>query len=1026
MSFTVDIPSISAIRPPTPPREAPPKSSHPRPSVDAILNLSTPPNGHSQTPSSQSSSRRKRVEFSEQTHYNEPPIFDEQHIQQNPTPVSVPPPSSTRPGKSILKVAHDPRPLGPAIGNGIEGDGASAVIADMLDSTIQQLSGADRTSKLDAYMTLNQALKASDNLPDRIALQQQMGLFMQFIKEDIKARTAEGALDSQLANHAAVLLSTFLGFPAIASTLTNDFGVHIIEHCIRAFEDEATPKDVARHLMAIVGTQRFSTKVLNVERGTRLVKALHDIEFHTRGRSILISRILIYSHLLRHYRHVMVASHEHWIISLFSDMTSQIKEQRSAAIRLGLEAAFALGREKTFSRHVMELLRAACGEEEFIAYFTRRLATMAKSSEEIIFVPQIWSAVLLFVPNVHQWDYFNPWLKIIQDCFNNPDISVKRETNLAWDRLIYHVHFDAESFIKRAGTWAQPMDRQVKSSVTRAGAEDRHRMVLASVCNLFYYAFKPTADLKYLHQLWDLQVNPIITGFVDRRDDSLVHLNDACTILTVLLNGSPPRRSWDEDRVAKVEKEGVIRPEELPAIDAKWIRRYADRVMGLVLPILRKRFHELADSQSQIHALWLTMINAIKIASAKEVKVSQDMSSFVAHALGVVEKIWSVGLSQSRPVRAKATSGQDLDANSASQFLGSMKVLIYTMVEKLGFLPFTESHLYRDSQDGFVMAATGNRASKNQGMPRPAIHHLFSILSSLPPGITDNGDFSGFLGAIFDPFFSHNLKTGKARLRFALDLLQPIPAEVLCPYGVWELIARNVSNGFRESQNSHHSNTSSLDDTPLGHEYRDVVKILERGLRSVPNLSWPAWQEALEVVSSRVRDETGDAGLAMSVIEPLARTALDLEPQTALQASNRYKAIIELVSLAVHPRDRQAVESARRRLWGTAMAGARPGSHDPFDSLYQLINSTSQSLYDSIDSPEHDEVTTRLLGTVADFVGDPRDDHFVSTVIELQTGIACWIRDERAQLQSRQLLGVTEGVSSAHSTVSFMQILINV
>jgi hypothetical protein len=38
----------------------------------------------------------------------------------------------------------------------------------MLDSTIKQLAGSDRDSKLDAYMMLTRALKASNNLPCRI------------------------------------------------------------------------------------------------------------------------------------------------------------------------------------------------------------------------------------------------------------------------------------------------------------------------------------------------------------------------------------------------------------------------------------------------------------------------------------------------------------------------------------------------------------------------------------------------------------------------------------------------------------------------------------------------------------------------------------------------------------------------------------------------------------------------------------------------------------------------------------------
>ncbi|EMR71981.1 putative telomere length regulator protein [Eutypa lata UCREL1] len=496
----------------------------------------------------------------------------------------------------------------------------------MLESTVKQLAGADRESKLDAYMMLVRALKASNNLPDRIALQDQMGLFMQFIQRDVTTKNVTGTIDSSLANHALTLLVTFLYYPAIASTLSYDFGVFIIDYCIRCFEDNSIPKDVIRHSMQVVASQDFSPKVMTADRIGRLVAALHKLEEHMKGKSIIMSRIIIYRRLVKQSK-VHMASHTDWLLDLFADMLSGMKEIRTAAVALGFEAIFTIGKEKQLSRRVMEILQLTVDDIKYIEYYVQKLLTMAGNKQESAVVPQIWSVIILLLRcPVEKWEFFSPWLEIIQKCFNSGDPHTKLEANYAWNRLVYAFYLNESSFSKTIGTVCQPFLSQLKRKVSGKFQEEFRRVVFGSICNLYYYAFKPNSTSAQVDHYWVACVRPIMQKLTTTESETKQNekstfspsdnLVQATIILTGLFDSSTPR-VWKEDRIAE---NPLVKPDELPAVDPKWIRKNADKVFAVVDPIISKSFLDMASLGSPTHKLWHTLISTVAAAASKEVK----------------------------------------------------------------------------------------------------------------------------------------------------------------------------------------------------------------------------------------------------------------------------------------------------------------------------------------------------------------------------------------------------------------------
>jgi hypothetical protein len=851
----------------------------------------------------------------------------------------------------------------------------------MLESTIQLLAGGDRDSKVDAYLMLTRAWKASNNLPDRVALQEKMGLFTQFMQRDIVTKTPEGTLDTSLINHALNLLNTNHHIPAIATTISNDFGVFIIDHCIRSFEDASTPKDTARRLMQVISLQNFSPKVMTSDRVGRLVSSLHNIEEHLKGKSIVLSRVLIYRKLVQQSRQLMIV-HSDWLLDMFTDMLSNLKDIRSAAITLGLEAAFSIGHEKQLSRKVIEVFNLSHEDTRYIQFYEEKLKAMSKDKHESAVVPEIWSVVILLlrIP-LDKWEYAGTRLRVIQNCFNSTDFPTKIAANYAWGRLVYLMHLEARALAKNLSTLTTPLISQLRRRGAGKTSEELRQAVLGGICNLFYYAFKPNTSPTLLDTYWDSSIKPVLTKLLEPKTEAAEdNLRQASAILGGLFDCTTPRR-WRADHIVETV---LVKPEELPPIDSKWIRRNTSRVFAVVEPILDQDFLALAKTDSAACNLWQTLVSTVASAAAKEIKVSRDTALFVAEALNVLQKIWERGPSVDGEAEPRAV-----------EFLFAVRAYLQAMIGSLGLLPFTE------------------KAGKHQASTKAPLYSLFSMLSTLPPGIPDNKDFADFFCSVFTPFFAS--KGDKARMDLAQDLLSAIPVDTPRPYGSWLLVAENILSWLEPGHFSHHS-TVSANETPVGHDYRDIVKVLERGIRSTPNLPPKHWETLFNPLFERVREETGDAGAAIVVLEPLAKVVLE---QFASLGSvdtplSCVKYVTELVSVATQPRDKQAVDAARKRLWGTVLAGSRSSSFDIFDNLYKAVNEALEHSYRTF-SPADSDSTVRLLQELGGFFDRCNAQLFFRAMIALQDGFLPWLQDSKRLLGSQTssvLVAVSESSPS--------------
>lgn len=869
-------------------------------------------------------------------------------------------------------------------------------IADMLASTLQQLAGADRDSKIDAYTMLFRGLKASSNLPDRIALQEKIGLFMQFIQRDLSYSPPTGAVDILLVTSALKLLHTFLHFPGIASSIPPEFGIFLVDHCVRSFEHEGASKEVVRHLMQALCLQNFPSEVMTFDRVGRLVNALHDIENHVSGKSIIQSRIHVFEKLVKQCPQQM-AVHSDWLQDLFTDMLSSTREIRAAATRLGLDAAFTLNKDRRLVGRALNLLNLSLEDKKYVEHIAERLRAMLLNKEESIFVPRVWSVITLFIPDPDKWGDFKSWSKIIQRSFNHSNIQTKKEANLAWSRLTYRLFLDRRLDLRSAMCLARdPLLAQLKRKVVRDS-------VLGAIRNFYYYAFRPDMNLRVLDDAWDLGVTPLLERLIGNDQEDKANITQAAAILTGLVD-CRTRRVWRQDRITDTT---LIKDDELPAIESKWIRANSHRVFDLASPVLEKGFAEISVAGSSFQNFWIALVQAVAAASTKDVKLHDDTAKFVAKALTFLLGVWTKG----------PDSGVSGKPCTASEFLHSAREFVLILIQGLGLLPnpFTDKHFVLTKEYQFnVQAAASKRPGKSHGLRRLPLHHIFYFLSNLPAGIPDDDSTVRFFESTFAPFFKD--KSEEAQADLAHELLRLLPVDAFIPYGAWVMCAAKISVPLEHSRHNF-LGSSSASGSNLGPEYRDVVKILERGLKSNSNLPSEHWARLFQALRSRVRNETGDAGVAIAVVEPLAGAIKDMVSNEKMDVIhlNLLDAAVEILRVSCQPRDKQAVDAARRRLWGTSSSAIRQSSFDPFDNLYKVIDSVLGKLYASVGSYEPARVA-QLLDEIRYFFDRSNVQLQLRALVAMQVGLVHWFKDNDHRITRTDLPVVAEAVSVPRRT----------
>ncbi|KAL8700522.1 MAG: hypothetical protein Q9224_000927 [Gallowayella concinna] len=851
-------------RPPTPPKEnseeaakLPIDHSYQGTLGQHVL-LDTPnqsPSSSSDTHAGSAGKLQKRVIFSPwHSYHNHSDKTTVLEAKIRPLPPST---GCIVPHKSILKVKSGPKINLP---QPLELDPKKG-IAVMLQSVTQHLTKASRDSRLDTYKNLIDCLGTYEFDSEKPMVDSNLCGFLEFLRQDIMAKQSGTAdFDVELATTSLKMLSTMLYTPVLVGAMPEEFCTFIAEQAVSSMEHQDVPKVMIDHYMQLLGRQKLPQKVLNNDRVHRLLTAINGLELRLKGNRVIGLKLMIYQRLLLQTKALMVGRAEQWLEFLIASVSSSIKDIRTRAIAFGTDAALALGTTTAVSQACLDVLsREHPSGAKVIDRLGTRMLELLHDQEGAIQVPQIWVVFLLFLRSrprqIERWEHLTGWLGVMQQSFNNSDVKVKCQANTAWDRFVSAISLDTSTSLSMIKTLRQPITAQLQRKGSDKSPKHAKQGARSSYCNLLYFAFRPGVPHEQLDLYWDNFVTPV---FSLKASPTTSDQAFACQVLAAIFGSSQPKH-WDQNRAHQVS---LMKAEELPRLDAKWIRLRAAKILNILERLLAHSNCSLPDT-SPFFSAWHSFVKALGDAASKEVKVSMETMAAFAQITSMLNRYWH------------------LKGDTAEMVLRRLEyytAMVNEVVAIVGFRPFTEKRLLLDSSgDAFEAAETPSGRSNH---PRRILHtpimHMLNLLVNNPRGIEASSTYQETIHLLL----MIALRAANGR-RSRLAIIQQLATDVLSSRpGVAEssrLIFWNCLAKETECTLSLPPTTIPTSENPQypGQEYRQSMALLETGIRGFGSELYPGWTELSDAVLTEVEGHIGEAGIVLVHTEPLARVILE-------------------------------------------------------------------------------------------------------------------------------------------------------
>lgn len=769
----------------------------------------------------------------------------------------------------------------------------------MLESILQALASTERSKKLDTYITFANTLKAYDEIPDMKAMEEKLPTLCGFIRRDLDAKLEDGGnTDSQLIQQAIKFLVILVWTPRLVEAMDDANATFFLENAVLRIEDPTTPKIIVNHNLHLLAQQKFPPRIVTAERANRIITALETLDDRVTGKSITKERIDIYYKLLFQAKGVMLARVNDWMDNLFGGLLSSVPEVRNRALICVAEVSRVLGKEKILPKTLTNIFSRIVKGKRMFDSIKERLEQFIKDGEGI-FVARMWGIVLLLVKSIgDHWEFFTPWLRIIEGCFNVSDKDVKVEAQVAWSKLIYSVNVGPNTTRKLLGLLCKPLEQYLDPKNGHSNTKKPRKAAMANVSVLLYYGFRPNASSKQLSEIWDV----VVVGLVEKMAlSSKDEVAEGVAILSAMFDGTP--KLWAETRVLSAPP---MAAEDVPRLDPKWVRSNSSLVLRtLEVALCRGPWHG-EEANKGVKPLWKKFTKTLADAGSKEIKVSAELMEAVAHAFNMFQRIWTLGPSALQG--AKEVPPPTLPVS----FIKKFSYLVLTALESLGTFPFTEKQLAYDDQTKFVPAATPTHkysSGTSLVVLHPPILHMFQLF--LHPSMevfVDEEYYDCVRSILWRCVMSQDSRRKKLGLLVACANLLPHRDARELDHGMWQILAQLA----RKCLPTPPREKTLLNANPGLAEFRDAVKILEWGCK----YELPGWKRLFDEFCGVVQNEQGESGVAAVVIEPLAEVlrhqALEKEDTASLRKG------MVLIEKAGYPKNKLTADNFLKTPFGAA------------------------------------------------------------------------------------------------------------
>ncbi|KAF2749778.1 hypothetical protein M011DRAFT_484473 [Sporormia fimetaria CBS 119925] len=961
--------------------------------------LDTPgPSPPSSSPAGSTASSKKRVNFELQASTIAPgtrpsnvgPWTPHRSSPLRPLPQT----RVSNPLKSILK------PTDPTSSPLQSQEGVAALqqlpFSEMLESTVKMLAQDKRPAKVDAYLTLNGALQAYEQVPDLEALFNKMGLFMQFIMRDVQAVGISGnGLDSQVINLATRFLLALLRLKGLKSAFTDEFCSWIIDHSISAISDPGMPKAVINIHLALLMHQCFDTKIITTARVEKILDALDAIHKRVSGFSVQAYRIRVYRKFIMQKPDVMTKHTERWFKHVLAGTLSPSKDIQRSALDTAISTAKIVRSHPQITNAILAIMNRVKAEDgdSFGKIYAQGVANALKK-EHAELVPQIWGSITAclnrqsLLPS--HFTAAREWLQLTEIFICSEIERIRPYANIAFIGLVYAVDvaIDTPEFLsKMLVTLSQKL-------LSPPAPRKKMQMDAATFgyMMLLYYAFAPAASHSQLSRYWKEFVADFWTSMIHRSSSTSSRAVAACRVVTTLLRGSGRTSNWDQHAAlelqVKLESEKEPKFQGTPAmrpLNPQWVRKHLCMVLQFIETLLDAAPWTLgASDNGPVKPMWISLLDSLVEASCKEVMATSETKDATAHIVNMLRRVWD------RHTAALATH-----QNSEDSWAEKFSFLVTTVVQKLGALQFSDKSLTRNVQNQFEVSTPSHRSRPGAQRLSPLLYFVDLLMVRSEGKIADT-DRSCIVQRLIEPCFAAQ-NSRLAKLELLRDCSAVVGSVSTGPAiaGFWAHIGKQLKACLTETP----ADAAEPMSRQPGKEYDMVVELLSLG--SLHLLQDGQGTEILRLFAEIVRKEAGEkevgeSAVAVAVIETVSASVLASRDGEHGMAYVPYLCVLlKNFPTAVNRRN---LEQAKHKLYPSAPAPARGTEIDPFNHLYTAITSFGNAVYHDFDKGLMD-TTRQFLEALASSIRRCPVTLIAAYLRKIQNTVALWIEDPDKQLK---------------------------
>lgn len=892
-----------------------------------------------------------------------------------------------KPLKSILKPSYAPPPSPEDLESKLShfSPAEPESFARMLQSVCKQLGGTSRSVRLDAYLTLNGTLKKYENVPDTTAMLQKMRLLMQFLSRDIAWKDSGDKLDTQMVTQALKLTNAILFSRELSEALDDDFRHFLVDRSLVVIEEPDMPKQVVKSHMHLLCQQRFLPPIMNSGRADRILTALQSIEDRCSGNSIVSYRLMIYERLLDQQSPLMLSRARDWLEHIFHGMLSSVNDVRSRAIETCKKAGLCLGQQAHVSSMLCEIFETERDGQTYLDYLISRLLQMTSDKEHGYQVPRIWSAVILLFRSkrmpLDKWTSYQTWLSVITKCFNASNLTVRYEATLAWNRVVFATMPGAGTTKAQMNALRIPIIRALEKQSTDKSSKQFQEYVLATFYNLLHYGLRPGLSTEELDAAWDAFVEPVLSALVKSKGKG-GHV--ACRVLGGLLNGNAG--VWN--RNAALEPT-IIKPEDLPKLDPKWVRTRIARFLRLLEPIILQDVRRSSDDSRTMDATWQSLMQALADARIQEVRTTMEGKEAIALLIALFRRIW-----------ASCTPPIDLH-----RWLKRYAALLDVMMDGIGISSFTEDILATTTDDLIEVAPTpSHRPSKHHSAPMSPMVILLGQFYRCPAGLAPGDTYFSSAFTILERSLSCKATTGASLALLCRSLhtwtnICGLGEESPIRRELWIVVARAATRVLQADLKQ----TGMQDSQPPGYVLRSGMDIFARGLVFEHHLRLTSTLSGMyNTLIDSAKSKAVEGGVVYAVMEPLAKTLTD--PTGQRHSNTMIHIATQMLERTSWPKTRQSLEQARKALWGVGVTPTKTTIFDPFEHVYRLIVSIMSEAYNAFGNSQYLDIEAlqSFFNAVIHFLESSPIILRATALRKIQDGFVAWIEDSSQKTSSNE------------------------